>query len=179
MLPYLAQVVLAARAHGIAVLDGTFNDLDDKIALRAECDQGRDLGMDGKTLIHPTQVAVANEAFAPSKEEIVWARKVIERMLHNQDAVLKHLGKVNYGNILVRLEHHSAIFNICQGWVATRGTEIWLRHSAEDTGGTNDSSIVYKGYCHRVKPPETHGDDDTAAFEFSLALFAIVWAAAA
>jgi citrate lyase subunit beta/citryl-CoA lyase len=78
MVPYLAQIVLAARAHGIAVLDGTFNDLDDKAALRAECEQGRDLGMGGKTLIHPTQVQVANEAFSPSKDDIAWARKVIE-----------------------------------------------------------------------------------------------------
>lgn len=107
-----------------------------------------------------------------------WARKVIKRLLHNQDAELVHLGKINYGNILTRLEHHSAIFNIVQGWIATRNTEIWLRHSAEDTGGTNDSSIVYKGFCHEVKPPESHGDDETAMLEFALALYAIVWTAA-
>ncbi|CAN5159055.1 CoA ester lyase [soil metagenome] len=78
LVPGLAQIVLAARAHGIAVLDGTFNDLDDKLGLRTECDQGRDLGMDGKTLIHPTQVPIANEAFAPSQEEVAWARQVVE-----------------------------------------------------------------------------------------------------
>lgn len=78
MLPHLAQVVLAARAHGLAVLDGTFNNLDDDAALSEECRQGRDLGMDGKTLIHPNQVPIANAAFGPSPQELLWARKVIE-----------------------------------------------------------------------------------------------------
>ena len=78
MLPHLAQVVLAARAHGLAVLDGTFNDLDDSRGLAEECLQGRDLGMDGKTVIHPNQVPVANVAFGPSREDLAWARKVIE-----------------------------------------------------------------------------------------------------
>jgi citrate lyase subunit beta/citryl-CoA lyase len=76
--PYLAQVALAARAHGLAVLDSVFADLDDKQALAAECEQARDLGMDGKTLVHPTQVAVANALFAPSKDDVAWSRKVIE-----------------------------------------------------------------------------------------------------
>ncbi len=75
---HLAQVVVAARAHGLAVLDGTFNDLEDLQALSDECRQGRDLGMDGKTVIHPNQVPVANAAFAPSAEDLVWARRVIE-----------------------------------------------------------------------------------------------------
>ena len=78
LLPHLAQVVVAARAHGLAVLDGTFNALDDLQALADECRQGRDLGMDGKTVIHPSQVPVANAAFGPSGEELAWARKVIE-----------------------------------------------------------------------------------------------------
>ncbi len=86
MLPYLAQVVVAARAHGLAVLDGTFNDLDDREALAAECRQGRDLGMDGKTVIHPSQVAVANAAFGPSRQDIVWARKVIEAFAAPENA---------------------------------------------------------------------------------------------
>ena len=86
MLPHLAHVLLAARAHGLAILDGTFNDLDDKEALRAECQQGRDLGMDGKTLIHPSQVPIANEAFAPSQQDIVWARKVIEAFAASENA---------------------------------------------------------------------------------------------
>jgi len=78
LVPHLAHVVLAARAHGLAVLDGTFNDLVDKRTFRAECQEARDLGFDGKTLIHPGQVAVANEVFAPSNDDIAWARQVIE-----------------------------------------------------------------------------------------------------
>jgi citrate lyase subunit beta / citryl-CoA lyase len=86
MLPHLAQVVVAARAHGLAVLDGTFNDLDDAQALDEECRQGRDLGMDGKTLIHPAQVPVANAAFAPSRQDIAGARKVIEAFAAPENA---------------------------------------------------------------------------------------------
>lgn len=77
MLPWLAQILAAGRAYGIAVLDGTHIDLDDMDGLYEECKQGRDLGMDGKTLIHPKQVLIANEVFSPSAEEIAWARKVI------------------------------------------------------------------------------------------------------
>ncbi len=69
--------MLAARAYGIAVLDGTFNDLNNWDGFRAECQQGRDLGMDGKTLIHPRQVPIANEAFAPTADEVIWAEKVL------------------------------------------------------------------------------------------------------
>ncbi len=77
LVPALSQCVLAARAYGLAVLDGTFNDLTDRKGFDAECQQGRDLGMDGKTLIHPRQVPTANEAFAPSNEEVEWAEKVL------------------------------------------------------------------------------------------------------
>ncbi|MBN8994130.1 MAG: CoA ester lyase [Rhizobiales bacterium] len=77
VLPWLSQCVLAARAHGLAVLDGTFNDLNDWEGFHAECEQGRDLGMDGKTLIHPRQVQMANDVFAPSAEEVAWAEKVL------------------------------------------------------------------------------------------------------
>ncbi|MEP0320911.1 HpcH/HpaI aldolase/citrate lyase family protein [Bauldia litoralis] len=75
--PALSHCVLAARAYGLAVLDGTFNDLTDWKGFDTECQQGRDLGMDGKTLIHPRQVPIANEAFAPSNDEVEWAEKVL------------------------------------------------------------------------------------------------------
>ncbi len=67
--PHLAQVLLAARAHNLAILDGTYNDIADRKGLAAECREGRAMGMDGKTLIHPSQVPVANDAFAPDEEE--------------------------------------------------------------------------------------------------------------
>jgi citrate lyase subunit beta/citryl-CoA lyase len=77
MVPYLAICVAAARAYGVDLLDGVFGDLRDEAGLLAECEQGRDLGMDGKTLIHPGQIAIANEAFRPSDEDIAWSRKIL------------------------------------------------------------------------------------------------------
>ena len=78
MLAALGMAVLAARAHGLACLDGVCNALRDEGALRAECEQGRDMGFDGKTLIHPAQIAVTNEVFAPAPEEVDRARAEIE-----------------------------------------------------------------------------------------------------
>jgi len=73
----LQTMLLAARAHGVVAVDGVYNQFKDDEGLKAECDQGRDLGFDGKTLIHPAQVAVTNEAFAPSEAEIDLAKRQI------------------------------------------------------------------------------------------------------
>ena len=73
----LQTCVLAARASGIVVLDGVYNAFRDEDGLRRECVQGRDFGMDGKTLIHPAQLAIANEVFGPSSDEIDLARRQI------------------------------------------------------------------------------------------------------
>lgn len=78
VLAALSQVVLAARATGTVVLDGVFNDLDDADGFAAECRQGRDLGFDGKTVIHPRQLAAANAAFGPTPDELDRARRVID-----------------------------------------------------------------------------------------------------
>ena len=77
ILPSLHQAVLAARAAGIAVLDGVYNDVKDTDGFLAECRQGREMGFDGKTLIHPGQVEGANQAFAPSEEAVEDARGVL------------------------------------------------------------------------------------------------------
>ncbi len=74
----LQSIVLAARAAGIVALDGVWNRLDDAEGLAAECMEGRALGFDGKTLIHPNQIAVANRAFAPSDAEVDDARALVE-----------------------------------------------------------------------------------------------------
>lgn len=76
MMPWLMIALAAARAYGIDILDGVYNDLADEAGFRSECEQGRDGGFDGKTLIHPNQIAVANEIFAPSQEEIETARGI-------------------------------------------------------------------------------------------------------
>ncbi|MGO4398408.1 HpcH/HpaI aldolase/citrate lyase family protein [Achromobacter sp. PAB15] len=70
--------VMAARAHGLAVLDGVHLDLQDDAGLEAACRQGRDQGFDGKTLIHPKQIAPANAAFAPTEDELATARKRLD-----------------------------------------------------------------------------------------------------
>lgn len=70
--------VLAAKAYGRVILDGVYNAFKDHDGLRAECEQGRDLGFDGKTLIHPAQLDIANRVFAPSDAEISLARRQIE-----------------------------------------------------------------------------------------------------
>ena len=73
----LQTCLLAARAAGLVAVDGVYNAFRDAEGLRAECQQGRDLGFDGKTLIHPDQLAVANEVFAPSEAEVELARRQI------------------------------------------------------------------------------------------------------
>jgi citrate lyase subunit beta/citryl-CoA lyase len=75
--PHLAQLVLAARAGGMQVLDGVYNAFRDAEGFMAEAKAGRAQGFDGKTLIHPSQVAPANTAFAPSKAERDWASRVV------------------------------------------------------------------------------------------------------
>ncbi len=77
MLPWLQTTLAAARAYGLDIIDGVFNDLSDEEGFAAECEQGRDLGFDGKTLIHPNQIASANRIFAPSDDEVARARAVI------------------------------------------------------------------------------------------------------
>ena len=77
LLPWMTQTVLAARAYGLTVLDGVFNGLKDPEGLAAECRQGRGLGFDGKTLIHPDQVEIANATFGPNEAEITEARAIV------------------------------------------------------------------------------------------------------
>ena len=78
MMAGLGLCLLAAKAHGVVIVDGVFNAFKDEDGLRAECEQGRDMGFDGKTLIHPAQLEIANAAFAPTEEEVALARRQIE-----------------------------------------------------------------------------------------------------
>lgn len=77
MLAWLSTCVAAARAQKIEIIDGVYNDFGNEAGLRAECEQGRDMGFDGKTLIHPAQLEIANAVFAPSEEEVALARRQI------------------------------------------------------------------------------------------------------
>ncbi|WP_405743230.1 CoA ester lyase [Streptomyces sp. NBC_01525] len=78
LLTGLSLALLAARESGKVILDGVFNDVKDLAGFEAECVQGRQLGFDGKTLIHPAQVAPCNEVFAPSEAQIERSRRIIE-----------------------------------------------------------------------------------------------------
>lgn len=82
----LGLCLLAARAHGRTIVDGVYNAFRDTEGFAAECAQGRDLGFDGKTLIHPDQIDAANRAFAPSEDEIALARRQIEAFAQAQAA---------------------------------------------------------------------------------------------
>ena len=73
----LGLCLLAARAHGRVIVDGVYNAFQDTAGLRAECEQGRDMGFDGKSLIHPAQLEAANEIFAPDADELDLARRQI------------------------------------------------------------------------------------------------------
>ena len=77
MMGGLHMCLIAAKAHGVVIVDGVYNAFKDDEGLKAECDQGRDMGMDGKTLIHPAQLDIANAAFAPSEAEIDLAKRQI------------------------------------------------------------------------------------------------------
>jgi citrate lyase subunit beta / citryl-CoA lyase len=78
LVPHLATALLAAREAGVTIVDGVYNDVKDLEGFEAECVQGAQLGFDGKTLVHPTQVEVANRVWAPSEDEVAHARAVVD-----------------------------------------------------------------------------------------------------
>jgi citrate lyase subunit beta/citryl-CoA lyase len=77
MRPWLATCIAAARAYGIEILDGVYNDIGDMEGFARECSEARDMGFDGKTLVHPSQIAPCNAVFSPSAEEVAEARRMI------------------------------------------------------------------------------------------------------
>ncbi|WMY11029.1 HpcH/HpaI aldolase/citrate lyase family protein [Paraburkholderia phenoliruptrix] len=85
LIPWIAMSVAAARAAGILILDGVCNRIQADREFQQECRQARDLGLDGKTLIHPGQVSMCNSAFAPSEEQIAWAEAVVEAFAHPEN----------------------------------------------------------------------------------------------
>ena len=78
MTAWLANCLVAARAHGVDIIDGVYNDIKDLDGFKTECEQGRDMGLDGKTLIHPSQIDICNEVFAPTAAEVETARAIID-----------------------------------------------------------------------------------------------------
>lgn len=97
VLPLLTQAVVTARAHGFAILDGVFNDIADEEGFAGECTQGASLGFDGKTVIHPAQLAAANAAFGPTAAQIARSHAIIEAFSAPENAdkgVIKLDGKM-------------------------------------------------------------------------------------
>ena len=86
MIPFLSMTVAAARAHGLGVLDGVHNEIDDLAALEAVCRQGAELGFDGKSVIHPSHLEICNREFAPTPEELAWAKAVVAAFAAPQNA---------------------------------------------------------------------------------------------
>jgi len=102
MLTAMQMTILAARANGLYVLDGVHVDLDDDDGFVAACVQGRDMGFDGKTLIHPRQIEGANRIFAPSEEDVAYAERLIAA---HRDAQAKGAGVTTLDGRLVEVLH--------------------------------------------------------------------------
>jgi citrate lyase subunit beta/citryl-CoA lyase len=97
LLGALGLSVAAARAHGLAVLDAVYNDIEDDAGLEAQCRQGLEFGFDGKTLIHPRQVEAANRAFSPEPSAVEWSRTIVQAFDSPENAakgVLKVEGRM-------------------------------------------------------------------------------------
>lgn len=106
LIPWLMQLVAVAHAHGLTLLDGVYNDFANLDGFRAECQQAVAMGMHGKTLIHPSQIPLANEVFAPSSDDIQQAEAIVEAFARDENAGLGVL-QIN-GKMVERLHLHMA-----------------------------------------------------------------------
>ena len=102
LVPHLATALLAAREAGKVIVDGVFNDVKDPEGFAAECVQGMEMGFDGKTLIHPSQVEPCNETWAPSPDEVNHARRVIAAF---EEAVAEGKGVVTVDGRMIENLH--------------------------------------------------------------------------
>jgi citrate lyase subunit beta / citryl-CoA lyase len=102
MLPWLAMTLAAARAYQLDILDGVYNDFSDLEAFRAEAEQGRDMGFDGKTLSHPAQAEIANAVFSPTAEDLKKAREIIDAFALPEN---RHKGAISLNGWMVERLH--------------------------------------------------------------------------
>jgi citrate lyase subunit beta/citryl-CoA lyase len=98
----LAAALTAARAYSLTAIDGVYNDIDDDAGLSTECEQGRVLGFDGKTLIHPSQIETANRVFAPCEAELSHAKAVVEAFARPKN---RGKGVINLNGQMIELLH--------------------------------------------------------------------------
>ena len=101
----MALAVAAAKGHGLGILDGVYNGFEDDAGLDRQCGEARIYGFDGKTLIHPRQIEIANRAFSPSDEEIAWARAALAAF---EDPANAAKGAVRVGGEMVERLHLDA-----------------------------------------------------------------------
>lgn len=116
--PILTMAVCAARAHGLAIMDGVCNEFRDQDAFTAEARQGLAFGFDGKTVIHPDQIAPCNDVFSPSTEELAWAEALIEAFSLPENAgkgAIRVDGKMAE---LLHLDQARRIISVAQGIAA-------------------------------------------------------------
>jgi citrate lyase subunit beta/citryl-CoA lyase len=98
----MAMAVAAAKGHGVAILDSVYNAFDDDAGLDHQCRQARDFGFDGKTLIHPRQIDAANRHFAPSPEEVAWAKAAVAAFALPENA---EKGAIRIGTEMIERLH--------------------------------------------------------------------------
>lgn len=99
---YFSNCVLAARAHGLVVLDGVFNNFNNNDGLRYEAEQAKQLGFDGKTLIHPKQIDIVNEVFAATVDELELAQRIVDAFANPAN---DHLGAITINGKMVERLH--------------------------------------------------------------------------
>ena len=144
LLPWLSQIVLGARAYGLDVIDAVYNDHADIAGFRDECAQARDLGMDGKSLIHPGQIEPCNEAFSPASGEIAWARRIVAAFDHPDHA---GLGVISLDGKMVERLHLAMAQRVLALAGAMRvGLRPWPWRLSCFRGG----AILYKRPCRRA-----------------------------
>ncbi|WP_424951645.1 HpcH/HpaI aldolase/citrate lyase family protein [Deinococcus sp.] len=119
LLHALSAVVLASRAAGVVALDAVYNDLQNLAGLEAECLQGRDLGFDGKTLIHPDQIGAANRAYGVSSEEAQAAREVLSAW---EEAAAQGLGVTRHAGTMIEALHARQAAQTLWRWDSENGT---------------------------------------------------------
>lgn len=102
LLPHLASALLGARAAGVTAIDGVYNDIGDDAGFEAECRQGAELGYDGKSLIYPSQVPIANRVWAPTADQVAHSRRVIDAY---EAARLEHRGVATLDGVLIENMH--------------------------------------------------------------------------
>ncbi len=118
LVPHLATALLAAREAGKVILDGVYNDVKDPDGFAAECRQGMEMGFDGKTLIHPSQVEPANDVWAPSADEVEYAQRVIAAF---DEAVAEGKGVVTVDGRMIENLHVDSARRVLATAVAIAG----------------------------------------------------------